>query len=133
MKVQYLCLAGLAGALFAVPASAHHSFAMFDAQKTLTLTGTVKEIEWINPHSWLYVMVPDETGKDVEYSLEMQGTGQSVRNGWKPDSVKPGDKVTVEMHPLRTGAHGGQLLTVLLPSGQKLGVTGRPQSPVTGE
>jgi hypothetical protein len=110
-------------------ASAHHSFAMFDAEKTITLTGTVKEFEWTNPHMWLYVMAPDTAGKVVEYPLEMQGPGQSVKNGWKQDSVKPGDKVTVAMHPLRTGARGGQLLSVVLPSGQKLFVTGKAPSP----
>jgi hypothetical protein len=132
MKVKPLLLAGFAAGLFAVPALAHHSFSMFDAQKTLTMNGTVKELEWTNPHSWLYVIVEDE-GKPVEYSFEMQSIGQSVRNGWKSDSVHPGDKVSVEMHPLRTGAHGGQLMTVVLPTGQKLGVTGRAPSAVTGE
>jgi Family of unknown function (DUF6152) len=129
MKVQVLSFAGMAAALMAVPATAHHSFAMFDAEKTLTLSGTVKEIEWTNPHMWLYVMAPDQSGKIQEYPLEMQGPGQSMKNGWKQDSVKPGDKVTVEMHPLKTGARGGQLMSVLLPSGQKLSVTGKAPSP----
>ena len=129
MKVQFLSLAGIAAALMAPPASAHHSFAMFDAEKTVTLSGTVKEIEWTNPHMWLYVMAQDQSGKIQEYPLEMQGPGQSMKNGWKQDSVKPGDKVTVEMHPLRTGARGGQLMTVVLPSGQKLNVTGKAPSP----
>jgi hypothetical protein len=129
MKVQVLCLAGMAVTLMAGQASAHHSFAMFDAEKTITLSGTVKELEWTNPHMWLYVMAADPTGKIQEYPLEMQGPGQSMKNGWKQDSVKPGDKVTVEMHPLRTGARGGQLMTVVLPSGQKLNVTGKAPSP----
>jgi hypothetical protein len=129
MPVKSIGLAGFAAALFALPAFAHHSFSMFDAEKTVTLNGTVKEMEWTNPHSWVYLMVQDESGKIVEYPLEMQGTGQSTRLGWKPDSVKPGDKVTAEIHPLRTGAHGGQLLSVVLASGQKLGVTGKPPSP----
>ena len=129
MKVQSLCLAGIAAVLLAPPAFAHHSFAMFDAEKTVTLNGTVKEFEWTNPHMWLYVMVQDASGKASEYPLEMQGPGQSMKNGWKQDSLKPGDKVTVEMHPLKTGARGGQLLTVVLPSGQKLNVGGKAPSP----
>jgi hypothetical protein len=129
MKVQTLCFAGIAAALWAAPVSAHHSFAMFDAEKTITLNGTVKEMEWTNPHMWLNVMAPDASGKIVEYPLEMQGPGQSMKNGWKPDSVKPGDKVTVEMHPLKTGARGGQLMSVVLPSGQRLNVTGKAPSP----
>jgi hypothetical protein len=129
MTVQVLSFAGMAVMLMAVPATAHHSFAMFDAEKTLTLNGTVKEIEWTNPHMWLYVMAADPNGKIQEYPLEMQGPGQSMKNGWKQDSVKPGDKVTVEMHPLKTGARGGQLMSVVLASGQKLNVTGKAPSP----
>jgi hypothetical protein len=133
MKVTTAFLTGAAALLMPSLASAHHSFAMFDAEKTITLTGTVKEFEWTNPHMWLYVMAPDASGKVVEYPLEMQGPGQSVKNGWKQDSVKPGDKVTVDMHPLRTGARGGQSLSVVLPSGQKLFVTGRAPSPFGDE
>jgi hypothetical protein len=132
MKLRAVCLCTTA-LLMPSLASAHHSFAMFDAEKTVTLTGTVKEFEWTNPHMWLYVMAPDASGKVVEYPLEMQGPGQSVKNGWKQDSVKPGDKVTVDIHPLRTGARGGQLLSVTLPSGQKLFVTGRAPSPFGDE
>src|SRR5258706_15627750 len=129
MNVKTFSLAMLTAAAFAVPALAHHSFAMFDAEKTVTLNGTVKEFEWTNPHMWLYVMVQDAGGKALEYPLEMQGPGQNMKNGWKQDSLKPGDKVTVEMHPLKTGARGGQLLTVVLPSGQKLNVGGKAPSP----
>jgi hypothetical protein len=129
MKVQILSIAAIAAPFLTPPASAHHSFAMFDAEKTITLNGTVKEIEWTNPHMWLYVMAPDPTGKVQEYPLEMQGPGQSMKNGWKQDSVHPGDKVTVEMHPLKTGARGGQLMSVVLPSGQRLNVTGKAPSP----
>jgi hypothetical protein len=132
MKLRAVCLCATA-LLMPRLASAHHSFAMFDAEKTITLSGTVKEFEWTNPHMWLYVMAPDASGKVVEYPLEMQGPGQSVKNGWKQDSVKPGDKVTVDIHPLRTGARGGQLLSVILPSGQKLFVTGRAPSPFGDE
>jgi hypothetical protein len=128
LTVPMLAGLALAGLSLVGPAAAHHSFAMFDAEKTITLNGTVKQMEWANPHSWLHVVVEDG-GNAVEYPLEMQGTGQSIRLGWKPDSVKPGDHVTVQMHPMKTGGHGGQLLTVVLPNGQKLGVTGKAPSP----
>ena len=108
--------------VFAGPAMAHHSFSMFDRDKTLTLNGVVKQLEWTNPHAWLYVMV-DENGKAIEYPLEMQAIGQAMKNGWRPDTVKPGDKVSVVMHPLKSGSHGGQLLYVTLPDGHKLAVT----------
>jgi hypothetical protein len=117
-----LTLVAFCSLMLAGPALAHHSFSMFDRDKTLTLNGTVKQLEWTNPHAWLHVMV-DENGKTIEYPLEMQAIGQAVKNGWKPDSVKPGDKVSVVMHPLRSGSHGGQLLYVTLPDGHKLAVT----------
>jgi hypothetical protein len=125
-----LAFASLAAAFLAGPAAAHHSFAMFDADRLVTLTGTVKEFEWTNPHSWLYLVVQGTDGKVAEWSLEMAGTGSNTRTGWKPDSVKPGDKVSVEIHPMKTGARGGQLLSAVLPSGQKLGVGGRPNDPL---
>ena len=119
---------------FVAPAFAHHSFSMFDADKTVTLQGAVKEFEWTNPHAWLRIMVDDAaTGKAMQYAVEMGSPGQQARVGWKPDSVKPGDKISAQIHPLRTGAHGGQLMSVVLPTGQKLAATGRPPSPVTGE
>ena len=72
MKFRTLCLAMIAAALFVAPAGAHHSFAMFDATKNVTLQGTVKEFEWTNPHSWLRVNVTDEkTGKTVLWALEL--------------------------------------------------------------
>ncbi len=132
MQLKAILSASCVLAISAMPAMAHHSFSMFDREKTLTLTGTVKQLEWTNPHAWLYVMV-DDNGKPVEYPLEMQGTGQAQKNGWRPDTVKPGDRVTVAMHPLKSGSHGGQLLTVVLPDGRKMAVTGRPADPVTGE
>ena len=132
MQVKAILSASCVLAMTSFPALAHHSFSMFDREKTLTLTGTVKQLEWTNPHAWLYVMV-DDNGKAVEYPLEMQGTGQAQKNGWHQDTVKPGDRVTVAMHPLKSGSHGGQLMTVVLPDGRKMAVTGRPPDPTTGE
>jgi hypothetical protein len=120
MKIRMLSLAGLAASLLAAPAFAHHSFAMFDATKNLTLQGTVKGFEWTNPHMWLYVMVQQASGAPVEYPLEMMGVQGAAKLGWKPNSVKPGDKVTFEFHPLRDGHPGGQLIGVVLPDGKKL-------------
>jgi hypothetical protein len=133
MQVKAILSASCALAMVTIPAMGHHSFSMFDREKTLNLTGTVKQLEWTNPHAWLYVMVTDDSGKGIEYPLEMQGTGQAQKNGWHPNTVKPGDRVTVAMHPLKSGSHGGQLLTVVLPDGRKMAVTGRPPDPLTGE
>ena len=126
MKVQSLCLAGIAAVLVAPPAFAHHSFAMFDAEKTITLNGTVKEFEWTNPHMWLTVTVPQASGQPIEYPLEMQGIAGAVKLGWKRDTARPGDKITVNIHPLKDGTHGGQLLSVVLANGDKVGVMGGP-------
>lgn len=121
MNSKIVTLAGAATFLFAVPALAHHSFAMFDADKTVELVGTVKEFQWTNPHSWLQVMVSDNTGKMTEWSLEMGAPGGLARSGWRPKTVVPGDKVTVSIHPLKDGSAGGQLLSVVLPNGTKMG------------
>ena len=106
---------------FATTAHAHHSFAMFDRGQTETIAGTVKEFEMINPHSWLRVMVPNANGVQSEWSLELGGAGQLGRFGWTQDAVHPGDRVTVQLHPLRDGSYGGQLVSVTLPSGKVLG------------
>jgi hypothetical protein len=124
--MRTILAAGVATSLIVLPALAHHSFAMFDATKTVTLEGTVKSFEWTNPHMWLTVSVPQANGPAVEYPLEMQGIGGAVKFGWKRDTAKAGDKITVNMHPLRDGTHGGQLLSVVLANGQKMAVMGGP-------
>jgi hypothetical protein len=106
---------------FATTAGAHHSFAMFDRSKTETIAGNVKEFELINPHAWLRVMVPDASGVQSEWSLELGGAGQLERIGWTQNSVHPGDKIMVTLHPLRDGSYGGQLISVTLPDGTVLG------------
>ncbi len=126
MKMRTISIPGFALSLFAVPALAHHSFAMFDHDKVTTVTGTVKEFEWTNPHVWLHVVSNDANGKQFTWSFEMGSPGQNTSAGWKPDSVKPGDKVIVGFHPLKDGSHGGQLLTTKLPGGETLGQPGRP-------
>jgi hypothetical protein len=110
--------ASLAVALLGAPVLAHHSFAMFDADKTVELKGTVREFQWTNPHSWLQVMVADAKGAEHEWSLELGSPTGLARNGWRPKTVVAGDKVTVSIHPLKDGTHGGQLLKLTLPDGR---------------
>ena len=119
-----LAVAALAGAA-AAPAFSHHSAAMFDASKTVEHKGTVKRFLWVNPHSLLVVSVPDSRGGIEEYSYEANGPGYLVRNGWKRESLKPGDEITVLSNPLIDGRPGGNLVEVTLPDGRKL--SARPQ------
>jgi hypothetical protein len=112
--------AALALPLLAGPASAHHSYAMFNRTKTDTIVGVVSNFELINPHGWLQLMVRDAQGKDREWSLETGGPGQMAGAGWKPNTVKPGDRLTAVIHPMREGSYGGQLVSVKLANGQFL-------------
>ena len=121
MVTRALGLAGVAAVLFAAPALAHHSFAMFDADKTLEMKGTVKEFQWTNPHSWLQVNIKDAAGQDKEWSLEMGSPGGLARSGWRLKTIVPGDQVTIKIHPLKDGSAGGQLLSVTLPNGKVMG------------
>ena len=125
MNFKALALAG-ASLCIAVPALAHHSLAMFDREKNLTMTGVVTEFEWTNPHVWIHMKVPDQTGKDFVWSFEMQAIAQDSSLGWRADSVKPGDKVTIDFHPLKDGSRGGQLTAATLADGKRLGGPVRP-------
>ena len=121
MKFRALSLATIAAAIFVMPASAHHSFAMFDAAKDVTLKGTVKEFEWTNPHSWLRVTVMDEkTGKPVLWALELSSPARLTTMGMHRDSVKAGDQVSVTFHPMKDGTRGGQFMSAMLPGGKNI-------------
>jgi hypothetical protein len=109
------------GFLVAAPAFAHHSFAMFDNEKTVTLEGTVKEFQWTNPHSWVQLMVTDPaTGKSVEWSIEAGSPNGLERQGWSRHVAKAGDKAVIEIHPLKNGNPGGSLVSMSI-NGQKVG------------
>lgn len=88
-------------------ASAHHSFAMFDPAKVITLQGKVKEFRWVNPHVSLFVDVAAPAGQSGVWSVELTSPGNLTRLGWSRQSLKPGDRVSVEVNPLRDGQHGG--------------------------
>jgi hypothetical protein len=127
MNVKAILLAGIA-VIVAAPAFAHHSFAMFDRTKAVNITGTVKEYEWTNPHVWIHITAPDEKGAMREWGFEMQAIAQDYAAGWRADSVKPGDKISIEYHPLKDGARGGQLMSADLASGKHLGPPANPQT-----
>ena len=121
MKLKEICLAAAIAAL-SVPAFAHHSFALFDYDKSVDIAGTVKSFQWTNPHSWLNIVVVDDKGKQEEWSLEMGSLAQNERMGWQENSVAPGDKVIARFHPLKSGSRGGSLVSVKLKSGKTLGI-----------
>jgi hypothetical protein len=118
------CVLGLAAVMAGAmaPASAHHSFAMYEPTKTLTLNGTVKTFQWTNPHVVIWILVqPEGGGAPQEWSIETTSPGVLTRGGWTRQSIKAGDRVSVTFSPLRDGSHGGGLNSVtLLDTGQKL-------------
>ncbi len=120
MYRKTLAVAGFVLSLFAVPAFGHHSFAMFDQTQTLNVSGAVKELAWINPHTWLHIDVTDEDGDAVTWSFEASSVGRLAASGWSPDMVAPGDRVEVGFNPLRDGTPGGHLRTLVLPDGTEL-------------
>jgi hypothetical protein len=115
------CVGFVAALLVAVvPALAHHSFAMFDTSKQVTLSGSVTSFEWTNPHSYIEIDVP-EGGAVKHWSIEM-GSPSILRNsGWKHNTLMPGDKVTLIINPLKNGNPGGLLVVATLPDNRKLG------------
>jgi hypothetical protein len=109
-------------------ALAHHSGAMFDSDKEQTLVGTITEFNWVNPHSSFKVSVKAANGSEVVWPVEMNGPQNLVRLGWKRTTLKPGDMVTVQVHPLRDGKPGGSFMAITLANGTKLGGTGPGQN-----
>ena len=102
-------------------ALAHHSFAMFDQSKTITLEGAVKDFRWTNPHVFIQLLVKNESGADEEWSIEMTSPEHLARAGWRPATLKPGDELTLNIHPMRDGIKGGQYLSGTGPSGPLVG------------
>ena len=105
---------------WAVPALAHHSFAMFDSGRTVTLEGTVKEFRWTNPHAVIMLTVA-KAGQSRLWAVEMIGPGGLAREGWTQSTLNPGMRVKVSIHPLRDGSNGGQFVGATLPNGTHLG------------
>ncbi len=113
-----LCAALLAGA---IPVLAHHSGAAeFDSTKKIDLTGTVTKMEWVNPHAHFFIDVKGADGKVVNWNLELASPSILIRNGWRKDSVKEGDTVSVTGSQARDGSNLGIAQTILFPDGRKL-------------
>ena len=119
--LKVVVLMGLLAAVGPVPpASAHHSPVMFDQSKTVTLSGTVRLFQWTNPHCYIQLLV-DEGGKQTEWNMEMGAPVYLYNRGWRPSSLKAGDRVTITASPLRSGASGGLVLSVTGADGKPVG------------
>ena len=110
----------LAGAFVAGSAQAHHSYAMFDMSKTLTLDAKVTQFKWQNPHSFIEADIATPAGTE-HWAIEMTAPNNLAQEGWRRTSLKAGDKVTLYVHPLRSGAKGGSYAGVKLADGKTLG------------
>ena len=111
----------LTTAALAQTALAHHSPVMFDQTQPLTLTGTVREFQWTNPHSYVQLVVTNDQGQAEEWSLEMAAPTYLYNLGWRPSTLKAGDTVTVTIAPLRKGGKGGLLLKAATADGKPIG------------
>jgi hypothetical protein len=102
------------------PLVAHHSAAMFDNQKIMEITGTVKEFQWTNPHVWIQVNV-DKAGVKEEWSVEGGSPNSLSRNGWRKSTFAPGAAVTIRVNPMRDGTHAGNFVGAKFADGKTLG------------
>ena len=114
----------LSGALTLIAfraAPAHHSYSMFDLARETHISGTVKTLEWTNPHVWLWIVALDGTGIPQNFAFEGTSPGEMARrSGWRSDAVAPGEKITVNYHPFKDGKSGGRIVTVTLADGRTL-------------
>ena len=120
MRIKFLGIAGTV-LMLTGPAFAHHSFAMFDYNKELTIVGELKELQWTNPHIHLMVNLPNGRGGVVEWDVEGGTPGNLRRAGWSRDVVKPSEKVSVVIHPMKNGTNGGMLVRASRGDGTAIG------------
>ncbi len=128
--------AGLALGTAAVPARAHHSFAAeYDLKKPVELKGTVVSLEWVNPHAWIRMEVKDEEGKVTTWNCELGSPNLLMRNGWRKDSIKPGEVIIVTGSAAKDGANMANARSVRTADGQRVfnagssGEAGTPGAP----
>jgi hypothetical protein len=111
-------------AIGAIPAAAHHSFAVFDMQASKTVTGTVKRIDWTNPHIWIWMDVANDKGGMDVYGFEGMSPNYLNRRGWTRTTLKAGDKITVVYRPMRDGTNAGMFMSTKLADGTMLTMGG---------
>jgi DNA/RNA endonuclease YhcR with UshA esterase domain len=113
MRIVASLIAGLAALLASAGALSHHSFsAEFDVGRPVTLEGTVKEMEWTNPHAWIHLIVQDDQGNAQEWAVELLGVNSLIRSGMSPKTVVPGDRLTITGFGARNGTNTANASTV---------------------
>jgi hypothetical protein len=121
LSIRSICrpLPGALALLLAAGAFAHHSTAMYDMQRMVKLTGVVKQFDWTNPHTFIWLDVQEE-GKTVEYAVEGMSPNYLSRNGWTRHTLQAGETIGMEIRPLKDGRKGGFCAIVTLPDGTRL-------------
>jgi hypothetical protein len=119
-RLRSSLFAALALGAAAIPAAAHHSYSMFDMQKTVVLEAEVVRFKWQNPHAFIEADVA-AGGATERWAIEMTSPNNLAQEGWRRTSLKPGDRVRIWVHPLRSGARGASYVGVRLPDGSALG------------
>jgi len=123
MKHKLLLIALLIG-VASVPAFAHHSFAAFDMANSKSIAGTVKQVDWTNPHIWIWIDVQNDKGGVDTYGFEGMSPNYLARRGWERTTLKAGDKITVSYRPMKDGSHGGMFINGKTPTGKVLTMGG---------
>ena len=113
-------LAVAAALLAPLPSLAHHSYTMFDMQKTVAMEATVVRFKWQNPHAFIEIDAASRAGPE-RWAIEMTSPNNLVQEGWKRTSLKPGDRVKIHVHPLRNGSRGGAYAGIEFTDGSTLG------------
>lgn len=138
MKVRFFQKKGkliaplIMGLCIAIPSFgwAHHSGAAFDDEKVVELEGTIKEFQWTNPHTWIQVIVENDDGEEVEWSIEWGGPNSLARNGVRPNTFEPGDQVSMRVHPMKNGNPAGGFIGAQFGDGSTVGRWGSAEGEV---
>ena len=112
--------------LLPVAGVAHHSFSMFDNTKEVTITGTIKEFQWTNPHTFTWIDVANEAGVVETWAIEGMSPNYLGRRGWTKNTLKPGEKVSIVIFPLKDGQKGGTFLRGTLADGKQVVMFAQP-------
>ena len=119
-KVKPIAAAAVLAFWAAPNASAHHSFAMFDSSREVWLEGTVSQFQWTNPHAFIELTTRNAQGRTVNWSIELNSPNNLTRQGWRRNSLRPGENISLRMAPLRNGSPGGLFLDLTKADGTVL-------------